>query len=101
MRGRRAQGGLCALENGWRSRPWNHKGCSMSVSLGRPLVLDPHGSADPCAHCDARALSVCNAIPEPDMARLAAAAVVMEAHSGHSFIEEGQPASSFFNVTRG
>jgi len=44
---------------------------------------------------------VCNAIPEPDMARLAAAAVVMEAHSGHSFIEEGQPASSFFNVTRG
>jgi CRP/FNR family transcriptional regulator len=65
------------------------------------MVLDPHGGADLCAHCDARMLSVCNAIPDADMARLSSTAVVMEAHPGHSFIEEGEPANSFFNVTRG
>jgi len=73
----------------------------MSVQMSRPMVLDSHGSADPCAHCDARSLSVCNAIPDADMMRLAATAVVMEAHPGQSFIEEGEPAASFFNVTRG
>lgn len=73
----------------------------MSVSLSRPLVSEPHGAADPCAHCDVRALSVCNAIPDVDIARLAATAVVMEAHRGHSFIDEGEPAGNFFNVTHG
>jgi CRP/FNR family transcriptional regulator len=73
----------------------------MSVLTTRPHVLDPQGGTDPCAHCDARGFSVCNAIPEADMARLAATAVVMEAHPGHCFIREGEPAANFFNVTRG
>lgn len=73
----------------------------MSLSLSRPLVLEPHGGADPCAHCDAREHSVCNAIPDADMSRLAATAVVVDAPAGTTFIEEGEPASSFFNVTRG
>lgn len=73
----------------------------MSVSLSRPLVLDPHLMADPCAHCDARGLSVCNAIPDAEIQRLSGTAVVMEAHPGQCFIEEGEPAANFFNVTRG
>ncbi len=73
----------------------------MSISLNRPPALEPGGSPYPCAHCDARSLSVCNAIPDPDIARLAAAAVVMEAQPGTTFIDEGEPASSFFNVTGG
>jgi CRP/FNR family transcriptional regulator, anaerobic regulatory protein len=76
----------------------------MSGLTTHPTVLDPHsghGGGDPCAHCDARLLSVCNAIPEAEIARLASTATVMEARPGQSFIEEGEPANSFFNVTRG
>lgn len=73
----------------------------MTVPLIRPLVLDPQGAADPCAHCDARHASVCNAIPDADIARLAAVAVVMDAAPGTTFVDEGEPASSFFNITRG
>jgi CRP/FNR family transcriptional regulator len=62
---------------------------------------DPQAGVDPCARCDARQASVCNAIPDSDMARLASAAVVHEAAPGTTFIDEGEPASSFFNVTRG
>ncbi|MBN8872829.1 MAG: helix-turn-helix domain-containing protein [Rhodospirillales bacterium] len=72
----------------------------MTVPLSRPLVLDPAG-ADPCAHCDARHASVCNAIPDSDMARLATTAVVVEAAPGTTFINEGDAAGCFFNITRG
>ena len=65
------------------------------------MVLDPQGAMDPCAHCDARPHSVCNAVPDSDMARLVNAAVVVEASSGTTFIEEGEPANNFFNITRG
>ena len=73
----------------------------MIAHLNRPLVLDPRGGAHPCAHCDARQHSVCNAIPDTDMSRLAATAVVHEAHPGSSFIQEAEPAANFFNITRG
>jgi CRP/FNR family transcriptional regulator, anaerobic regulatory protein len=49
----------------------------------------------------ARPLSVCNAIGDDDLARLAAVAVVTEAPAGRTFISEGEPADSFFNVTAG
>ena len=73
----------------------------MSLALSRGMVLDPQGAMDPCAHCDARPHSVCNAVPDSDMARLVNAAVVVEASSGTTFIEEGEPANNFFNITRG
>jgi CRP/FNR family transcriptional regulator len=44
---------------------------------------------------------VCNAIPDADLARLAAAAVVTEVPGGQCFIDEGEPANSFFNITAG
>jgi CRP/FNR family transcriptional regulator len=73
----------------------------MANRLAHPVVLDPHGGIDPCATCDARQTSVCNAIADADLARLAAIAVVMESQSGSTFIDEGEPANSFFNITAG
>ena len=73
----------------------------MSARLARPHILDPHGALDPCATCEARSVSVCNAIAEPDLRRLVAIAVVTEAAPGQCFIDEGEPANSFFNITAG
>lgn len=74
----------------------------MNTRLARPVVVVPQaGNVDPCAHCDARPHSVCNAIPDQSMARLAAAAVTGHAAPGSCFIEEGEPANAFFNITGG
>jgi CRP/FNR family transcriptional regulator len=67
----------------------------------RPLVIDPQGSANTCANCDARPHSVCSAVPDSDIARLAAAAVVMHAEPGTTFIQEGDAATHFFNISAG
>jgi CRP/FNR family transcriptional regulator len=79
--------------------------CRMKASMitlqSRAIVLDPHSGAEPCGHCDARPYSVCNAIGEPDLARLAAIAVVTEVPGGITFIAEAGAAHSFFNITRG
>jgi CRP/FNR family transcriptional regulator, anaerobic regulatory protein len=56
---------------------------------------------DPCANCEARPLSVCNAVADAELGRLAAIAVVHEASPGQCFIDEGEPARSFFNITGG
>jgi CRP/FNR family transcriptional regulator, anaerobic regulatory protein len=58
-------------------------------------------SPDPCATCDSRPVSVCNAIPDAELGRLAAIAIVGEAPSGQCFIDEGEPARNFFSVTAG
>jgi CRP/FNR family transcriptional regulator, anaerobic regulatory protein len=73
----------------------------MTAHALRSIQLDPHGSTDPCARCDARQVSVCNAIPDREIAKLASAAVQMEAAPGMTFIDEGEPADHFFNVTSG
>lgn len=73
----------------------------MSAVLTRPVLLDPQATVEPCAHCDARVHSVCNAIGDPYLARLASLTQVIEAAPGTSFISEGEPANHFFNVTRG
>lgn len=72
----------------------------MASKLAHRLVLEPH-AADLCAICEARAVSVCSAIPDADMGRLAALAQVNEAPAGSSFIREGEPADCFFNITAG
>jgi CRP/FNR family transcriptional regulator len=66
----------------------------------RPLVLERRGS-DPCAHCGARSYSVCNAIEDRDLERLASLSVQLTVEPGRCFIEEGDPAEHFFNVTAG
>jgi CRP/FNR family transcriptional regulator, anaerobic regulatory protein len=72
----------------------------MPTRLAHQRVLDPR-APDPCATCDARPLSVCNAIADSDLARLAAIAVVVEVPAGQCFIDEGEPANCFFNITAG
>ena len=67
----------------------------------RPIVIEPNRAADQCLHCGARNHSVCNAIPLPDLERLAATAVSMNVETGRGFIHEGDPAEHFFNVTAG
>lgn len=67
----------------------------VSARLARATV------SDPCAACEARPLSVCNAIADPDLGRLAAIATVTEAPAGQCFIDEGEPARAFFNITAG
>lgn len=67
----------------------------------RPLVLEPLHATQTCATCAARATSVCNAIEDKDLDRLAATAVSMTVRPGHVFIEEGDTAEYFFNVTAG
>ena len=87
----------------------------MIVKQTRPVVGGPPGGGgagagshhpspampEPCAHCSARQFSVCNAIPETDMVRLANAATVAIARPGSCFIEEGESATAFFNITAG
>ena len=73
----------------------------MNALPTRPIVLDPHGPVEPCGRCDARSQSVCNAIPEPELRRLAAAMTTGTAAAGSAFVTEGEPASAFFNITGG
>ena len=81
-------GGRCSLTSSGingasTSRPGTQRrihpdGVAMAAQLARPHVLDPHGAVDPCSICEARALSVCNAVPDSDVARLSSIAVVTE-----------------------
>ncbi len=73
----------------------------MATRLARPNRLGPRNASDPCATCEARSVSVCNAIGDADLARLATIAVVTEVGAGQCFIDEGEPADAFFNITAG
>jgi CRP/FNR family transcriptional regulator len=76
-------------------------GVVMTARLARPHVHDPHAGVDPCSTCEVRALSVCNAIPDVDLARLSTILTVAELAAGQGFIDEGEPATCFFNVVTG
>jgi CRP/FNR family transcriptional regulator len=65
------------------------------------MVVVKQNSASHCLDCDARHRSVCNAIPDRDIERLAVAANPRKLERGQIFIEEGQPATDFFNITSG
>ena len=67
----------------------------------RPVVVARFHAADPCASCGARPYSVCNAIGDSDLGRLAAVAVQSTSEPGSTFIDEGDPAEWFFNITSG
>src|SRR5689334_9794016 len=77
------------------------EGIGMATRLARSNVRAPQTAVDPCASCGARAVSVCNAIDDENLAQLAAIATVAEVPAGQSFIDEGEPAHCFFNVTAG
>lgn len=56
---------------------------------------------EPCASCGARPYSVCSAIADADLAALAGAAVPQVVPAGAGFMDEGEPATHFFNMTGG
>lgn len=67
----------------------------------RPLVVDPVRQIQVCATCDARGHSVCNAIEDKDLGRLAASSQQVRVSPGQTFVDEGDTAEFFFNVTSG
>ncbi|HTZ71431.1 MAG TPA: helix-turn-helix domain-containing protein [Acetobacteraceae bacterium] len=67
----------------------------------RPVIMDRAHASDPCANCEARPLSVCAAVDDSDLDKLARVAVVQHYEPGQSFIEEGEKADHFFNMTGG
>lgn len=69
--------------------------------MRRSAVIIPIDRQGPCMSCGARSVSVCSAIEERDLSRLAAVAVATGIAAGRCFIDEGDPAESFFNVTSG
>lgn len=72
-----------------------------AMTRSRPLVIDTHRDRNVCVHCQARPFSVCSVIAGDHLERLGAAAVTLTVQPGHSFIQEGDPAEHFFNVTAG
>jgi CRP/FNR family transcriptional regulator, anaerobic regulatory protein len=66
-----------------------------------PIVLKPLGGTRPCATCNVRQISICDAIPEADLARLGACAIGGVARPGTLFIAEADPAVAFFNIISG
>jgi CRP/FNR family transcriptional regulator len=71
------------------------------LSLHTTPSAAPVAIPDPCAQCDARSASVCAALPPGDLHRLAALATVLTVQPGAAFIQEGDPAEHFYNVTSG
>lgn len=66
--------------------------------LSRALPLREITACDPCA---VRSLNLCAAMPDYELARLAAIAVPIEVRAGRTFIFEADPATHFYNVTSG
>jgi len=74
----------------------------MATFHARPFVVETsHHLPDPCGLCDVRPFSVCSAIEDRDLPRLAALAHPFTVEPGRAFITEGDPADNFFNVTSG
>jgi CRP/FNR family transcriptional regulator len=71
------------------------------MNHARPLIVERVTLPEPCGHCSARNVGICSSIDDRDLARLAALAHTIEVAPGRSFIEEGDPAEHFFNVTAG
>lgn len=65
------------------------------------ILIVPQHDFETCSSCAARGYSICSVMEEEDLSRLAAAAVVRDIAKGETFIEEGDAATDFFNVTRG
>lgn len=65
------------------------------------IVVERGRGPSPCATCDARSFSVCNAIEDRHLARLAELAHVTHIAPNRTFIHEGDQADDFFNITAG
>lgn len=71
------------------------------MNLSHPTLSATGRGLAPCASCKVRHQSVCGAIDDRDLDRLAAVATENAVRKGQTFIEEGRPATHFFSITRG
>lgn len=69
--------------------------------IRRRLVLSAGDDLRRCLVCDVREKSVCNAIDDDDLAVLAQASKTLSFPPSTTLVEEGAPATAFFNVTGG
>jgi CRP/FNR family transcriptional regulator len=71
--------------------------------LPNPLPLPPGIKLrhDPCGACAVRALSVCNAIEDANLHRLAEIVTTHAVEPHQTFVSEDEPADHLFNVTGG
>jgi CRP/FNR family transcriptional regulator len=67
----------------------------------KPLPLGLTPSAEPCAACAARVLSLCDAVDHRDLHRLAALTKPRQVEAHRTFILAGDPADHLFNITEG
>ena len=65
------------------------------------IVSAPGQGIAHCVTCGARQQSVCAAVDEPDLDRLGTIATEHRVDKGQTFIEQGEPATEFFNITAG
>jgi CRP/FNR family transcriptional regulator, anaerobic regulatory protein len=56
---------------------------------------------DPCSACDARAASVCRAVPNEKLQRLADCLTVKHYEAGETLVFDGDSASHVYNITSG
>src|SRR4051812_15680455 len=67
----------------------------------RPLPKRAALANHPCGACTVRVLSVCNAIDDADLHRLAEIVTTHDVEPHRSLVNEGDPADHLFNVTTG
>ncbi len=65
------------------------------------LVQPPIAVPEPCGTCGMRSISVCNAIDDIHLIRLAELANGVDVQAGRVFITEQDKATDFFNITEG
>ncbi|MFT8776208.1 MAG: helix-turn-helix domain-containing protein [Gluconacetobacter liquefaciens] len=75
--------------------------CQRDARPRRLILAGAHRQPGYCLSCGIRAQSVCSVIDDDDIARLAETAVETLVLPGRSFIEEGAPATDFYNITSG
>jgi CRP/FNR family transcriptional regulator len=61
----------------------------------------PPGTENPCAACSVRVLSLCDALDESDLPRLAAISSSISIRPHQTIVREGDPADYLFNLTDG
>lgn len=69
----------------------------------RPITINPVNSPTPgqCGHCDARHIGLCDALSDEDIGYLARVAQRVVIPAGKTFIDEGSPASHFYDINHG
>jgi CRP/FNR family transcriptional regulator, anaerobic regulatory protein len=72
-----------------------------SIATSRHLMPPTKVCAHACHQCAVRASSICSAMPSHELGALALIRLRQRVEAGETFVEEGEAATHFFNVTSG